>query len=105
MISLSDGIPLGVTISNKIKSKIWSNEYIDLRCILPYQKKDPFTLLISPEVVNLQPNPKSKYPLSTNQWTDAFLCIRIQKYPLEVPHLLKYMSFVRELCKLYGDSA
>ncbi|XP_062598861.1 uncharacterized protein LOC134260311 [Saccostrea cucullata] len=93
---------------NKIKSKIWSNEFIDLRSLLTHQEEDPVTLLITPGVINLQHSQKSKTPLSINQWTDAFLvftCIVIQQKPTEAPHLLKYMSFIRELQKLHGDSA
>ena len=66
------------------------------------------TLVISPGMINLQQNTKTKNPLSINQWTDAFLvfiCIKIEKEPSEAPHLLKYLSFVRELHRLHGDSA
>ena len=35
----------------------------------------------------------------------VFICIKIEKEPSEAPHLLKYLSFVRELHKLHGDSA
>lgn len=107
-IQITDGIPLGASISVKIKSKIWSNEYIDIRCLLSHQEEDPVTLLVSPGIINLQHTSKSKTPLSINQWTDAFLvftCITIQKKPELAPHLLKYMSFVREMHKLHGDSA
>ncbi|XP_062566820.1 uncharacterized protein LOC134229119 [Saccostrea cucullata] len=107
-ISITDGIPLGATVPYKIKSKIWSNEFIDLRGLLTHQEEDPVTLLITPGVINLQHSRKSKTPLSINQWTDAFLvftCIVIQQKPNEAPHLLKYMSFIRELQKLHGDSA
>ncbi|XP_062590953.1 uncharacterized protein LOC134252480 [Saccostrea cucullata] len=107
-IPITDGIPLGATVPNKIKSKIWSNEFIDLRSLLTHQEEDPVTLLITPGVINLQHSQKSKTPLSINQWTDAFLvftCIVIQQKPTEAPHLLKYMSFIRELQKLHGDSA
>lgn len=107
-IQITDGIPLGASISVKIKSKILSNEYIDIRCLLSHQEEDPVTLLVSPRIINLQHTSKSKTPLSINQWTGAvlvFTCINIQKKPELAPHLLKYMSFVREMHKLHGDSA
>lgn len=91
-ISITDGIPLGAAVSSKIKSKIWSNEFVDLRCLLSHQQEDPVTLLITPGVINLQHCQKLKSPLSINQWTDAFLvfiCIVLQKNPTEAPHLLK----------------
>lgn len=50
---------------------------------------------------------KIKTPFSINQWTYAFLvftCINIQEKKLELAsHLLKYMSFVREMHMLHGD--
>lgn len=61
-IQITDGIPLGASISVKIKSKIWSNEYIDVRCLLSHQEEDPVTLLVSPGVINLQHTSKSKSP-------------------------------------------
>ncbi|XP_061170772.1 uncharacterized protein LOC133180246 [Saccostrea echinata] len=107
-ISITDGIPLGATVPSKIKSKIWSNEFIDLRSLLTHQEEDPVTLMITPGVINLQYSQKSKTPLSINQLTDTFLiftCIIIQQKPAEAPHLLRYMSFIRELQKLRRDSA
>lgn len=65
-------------------------------------------LLVSFGVINLQHTSKSKTPLSINQWTYAFLvftCINIQKKTELAHHLLKYMSFVKEMHKLHGDSA
>ena len=33
VISVTDGDPLGAAIPIKVKSKIWSDEFIDLRCL------------------------------------------------------------------------
>ncbi|XP_062592630.1 uncharacterized protein LOC134254963 isoform X2 [Saccostrea cucullata] len=108
IISVTEGIPLGATVSSKIKSKVWANEFFDLRLLLSRQEEDPLMLSISPGVINVQHTLKPKTPMSINQWTDAFLIfisIRIQKNSSEAPHLLKYMSFIREMHKLYGDAA
>ncbi|XP_056006759.1 uncharacterized protein LOC125660074 [Ostrea edulis] len=107
-ISITDGIPLGASTPSKIKTIIWANEFIDLRCLLLHQEEDPVTLFITPGIINFQHSQKSKTPLSINQWTDAFLvfkCIILQKDPTQAPHLLKYMAFIRELQKLHGDAA
>lgn len=88
ILSVTDGIPLGAAISNKV---ILSSEFIDLRCLLPHYEENPLTLVISPGVINLQQNTNSKNPLSINQRTDAFLvfvCIMIEKDPSEAPHLV-----------------
>lgn len=44
--------------------------------------------------INVQHNAKAKTPLSLHQWTDAFLiftCFYLDKFPLEAPHLSKYL--------------
>uniref|UniRef100_A0A8W8NJ74 C3H1-type domain-containing protein n=1 Tax=Magallana gigas TaxID=29159 RepID=A0A8W8NJ74_MAGGI len=72
------------------------------------EDEEPLTLCITPGVINVQHSLKSKTPMFISQWTDAFLIfinIRIQKHPSEAPHLLKYMSFIREMQRLHGDVA
>lgn len=106
LISVTEGIPLGSTIPQKIKAKIWSNEFFDLRVLLSHQDEEPLTLCITPGVINVQHSLKSKTPMFISQWTDAFLIFintRIQKHPSETPHLLKYVSFIREMQRLHGD--
>lgn len=108
VISLSEGIPLGATVSQKIKAKIWSNEFFDLRVLLSHQEEEPLMLSLNSGVIKVQHTMKSKTPMFISQWTDAFLIfinIRIQKHPSEAPHLLKYISFIREMQRLHGDTA
>lgn len=104
---LEDGIPLGTTVSHKIKTKIWSDEFIDLRSLLSF-REDPLSVTISTGVINLHQDPKFKAPISIAQWTDAFLifsAIYLQKFPDQAPHLLKYCHTIRELHRLHGDTA
>ena len=106
-VTLTEGIPLGATVSAKLKTKIWTNEYFDLRNLLSNQEEDPLMLSISPGVINVQHTLKAEPPMSINQWTDSFLifmCIRLERNPLEAPHLLKYMSMIREMHRLYGEA-
>ena len=56
VISVTDGDPLGAAIPIKVKSKIWSDEFIDLRCLFPHHEENPLTLVISPGMINLQKN-------------------------------------------------
>lgn len=65
-------------------------------------------LSLNSGVIKVQHTMKSKTPMFISQWTDAFLIfinIRIQKHPSEAPHLLKYISFIREMQRLHGDTA
>ncbi|MCG8048416.1 MAG: hypothetical protein N0E48_22825, partial [Candidatus Thiodiazotropha endolucinida] len=103
----SDGIPLGATVPQKIKSKIWNNEYIDIRVLLPNDKEDPLSVSIIPGAITLQQTAK-KPPLTLNQWTTCFhifMAVYLEKKLGEAPHLLKYCEFVRELNYDHGDSA
>lgn len=103
----SDGIPLGAVVPLKIKSKIWNNEFIDLRLLLPNQKEDPLSVSIVPGTITLQQTSK-KVPLSLNQWTTCFhiyMAIYIEKKLEEASHLLKYCEFIRDLNYDHGDSA
>ena len=98
---------MGASVSQSLKAKIWSNEFIDLRTVLTF-KEDPLSVTISSGVINLNQESKFKTPISIGQWTDAFLvfsAIYLEKYPNDDPHLLKYCHMVRELQRLYGDAA
>lgn len=104
---ISDGIPLSSSVSIKIKSKVWNNEFIDFRTLLS-TREEPLSVSISSGVINLHQGPKFKTPISITQWTDAFFifaAVYIEKYPTEAPHLLKYGHTIREIHQLHGDNA
>ncbi|XP_062593510.1 uncharacterized protein LOC134254984 isoform X3 [Saccostrea cucullata] len=89
---VSDGIPLGSSVSSKLKSKIWNNEFIDFQS-LQNTREEPLSVSISTGVIKLHQSPKFKSPISISQWTDAFFvfsAVYIEKYPAEAPNLLKY---------------
>ncbi|XP_076083533.1 uncharacterized protein LOC143054404 [Mytilus galloprovincialis] len=106
-IQVSDGIPLGATVSQKIKEKIWSDEFIDMNSLTSSYVEDPFSLFVSNRKFSLYNNSRSnKPPLSIEQWTSAYLVfsdIYIEKCPEEARHLLKYGHNIREMYDLYGD--
>ena len=84
---LDEGIPLGASVSQKLKAKIWSNEFTDLRTVLTF-KEDSLSVTISSGVINLNQESKFKTPISIGQWTDAFLvfsAIYLEKYPNDAP--------------------
>ncbi|XP_056018346.1 uncharacterized protein LOC130054061 [Ostrea edulis] len=107
-IKMLDAVPLGATISVKLKNKIWANEFVDLRSLLPDQSEEPLSITIKAGKIDVEHTSKNKSPLSINQWTDAFLIfstIYIQKNPQEAGNLLKYCFSVREMSHIYIDSA
>lgn len=104
---ITDGIPLSSSVSVKIKSKVWNNEFIDFRTLLS-TREEPLSVSISSGVINLHQGPRFKTPISIAQWTDAFFifaAVYIEKYPSEAPHLLKYGHMIREIHQLHGDNA
>lgn len=106
-LDIKDGIPLGASVSIKLRQKIWCNEYIDLKSLLD-TKDEPLSVTISTGVINLHQGQKSKVPISLGQWTDAFLifsAIYLEKFPTEAPNLLKYCHMIREMQYLHGDQA
>ena len=81
---LDEGIPLVASVLQKLKAKIWSNEFTDLRTVLTF-KEDSLSVTISSGVINLNQDSKFKNPISIGQWTDAFLvfsAIYLEKYPM-----------------------
>jgi hypothetical protein len=107
-IQLTDCVPLGATVSSKIKLKIWNNEFVDLKLLLPNSHEEPLSIMVKAGKIELQQTSSNKNPISIHQWTDAFLIfssIYLQKFPQEAGNLLKYMFTVRDINKLHGDQA
>ncbi|KAK3091385.1 hypothetical protein FSP39_019479 [Pinctada imbricata] len=99
-LNFSNHIPLGATVSDKIKQKIWGDVYFDIKLLLPNQQEENFSVSIERGAINFQQGKFNKFPISLNQWTSAFIiftAIYIQRKPLEAPHLLKYLYMIREM--------
>lgn len=99
---------LGQASVRKKTQKIWDNEFIDLKLLLPNHFDDPVSVTFGAGSINFQHGNKPKSPLTIYQWTDAFLifsCIFLQKFPSEAPNLVKYCSIVREIYTLSSDGA
>nr|XP_034335302.1 uncharacterized protein LOC117692196 isoform X1 [Crassostrea gigas]XP_034335303.1 uncharacterized protein LOC117692196 isoform X1 [Crassostrea gigas]XP_034335304.1 uncharacterized protein LOC117692196 isoform X1 [Crassostrea gigas] len=105
-IHLSDCVPLGASVSSKLKLKIWNNEFVDLKNLLPTSGDEPLSIVVQAGKIELQQAASHKTPITIHQWTDAFLVfstIYLQKFPHEACNLLKYMFTIREIHKLHGD--
>ncbi|XP_056001605.1 uncharacterized protein LOC130048632 [Ostrea edulis] len=107
-IQLTDSVPLGATVSAKVKLKIWNNEFVDLKFLLPNSTEEPLSIMVKSGKIELQQASTNKNPITIHQWTDAyliFISIYLQKFPQEASNLLKYMYQIREISKLHGDQA
>ena len=94
--------------SEKIQSKIWANEYIDLGTLLhrtsPSDYKYNFVVQTTQSndrpVISLEPAQKAKRIIAIDQWITAFqtfVAIYTVRFPKDAPALMKYSETVRDL--------
>lgn len=53
-IHLSDCMPLGASVSSKLKLKIWNNEFVDLKDLLPTLGDEPLLIVVQAGKIELQ---------------------------------------------------
>ena len=107
-LSLNDGIQLGANVPLRVKQKIWSDQFVDLKTLLPSFKESTVSIQIEQNSLSFTNTQKSQNQLSIHQWTTAFItfmAIYIEKKPEDAPHLLKYCNTIREISASSGDSA
>ena len=107
-IQLTDCVPLGATVSAKLKLKIWNNEFVELKSLLPNSNEEPLSIMVKAGKIELQQASTNKNSITIHQWTDAFLIfisIYLQKFPQEASNLLKYLYTIRVINKLHGEQA
>ena len=96
---------LGFHVSENIKNKIISGQYVDLGSLLDMQLGEPETRTLefsqSGQLV-MKPMLKSKTISTIEMWSDAFLVyasIFLAAHPHRVQEILKYMNVVRLAAK------
>lgn len=105
---LSGNVPLGMQISDKIRAKILSNEYVDFGSLLNKHNdsNNAYQLCVSEtrdgrgSSFVMEPKFKNTTIANIEMWTSAFqifVAIYSEKFNLEVPGLMKYGSTIREL--------
>ena len=109
-ISVNDGIPLGANVPLRVKNKIWADQFVDFKTLLPNYKEQTVSIQIESNSLSFsdQSSSKSQSQISIEQWTTAFfsfMAIYLVKQPLEGPNLLKYGSVIREIASSHGDAA
>ena len=99
-------LPLATRVPDKIKAKIWANEYVDLGSLQSNslgEESYTFKLQNGEEgkpVFTVVPNEKRRTIRNIDQWTavfQTFVAVYSEKYPQATPGLMKYSSIVREL--------
>ncbi|XP_048247030.1 uncharacterized protein LOC125377488 [Haliotis rufescens] len=102
----STSIPLGFGVGDKLKAKIWQNEFIEISSLLSGDTHDQnLTINVNGQSVNVSDSSKKMF-LSIDKWVSAFhifMSVHIQKYPEDVQVMLKYVSTIRELAQKGGN--
>ena len=99
-------VPLASRVSDKIQSKIWANEYIDLGTLLqiasPNQSQYNFVVQTPHSsdrpVISLEPAQKPKRIGTIDQWISpfqTFVAIYTVRPPTDAPASMKYSETVR----------
>jgi hypothetical protein len=103
--------PLALGISPKVKSQIWSNEYVDLGSSINTKfSKQPYTI-VEPHGGGFaleKRNPPTYQFDSVSHWLSAFhvfVGIYSEKYPNEIGSLMKYAHTIQNLARLSCDIA
>ena len=95
-------------MSDKIQSKIWANEYIDLGNLLQIasSNQSQYNFVVQTPhssdrpVISLKPAQKPKRIATIDQWISAFqtfVAIYTVRSPTDAPALMKYSETVRDL--------
>ena len=103
----SGTLSIDAKVTNKLKEKIWSNEYIDFGSLLVnpvLANKFHLTFNNSQDgqipALSLEPNVKPKKVKSIEMWGNAFrifVGVYTQKFPNEAPLLMKYSEIIHDL--------
>ncbi|XP_076073395.1 uncharacterized protein LOC143045003 [Mytilus galloprovincialis] len=111
--TFQSALPVGATVSDEIKGKIWANEYINFDILLPEDDMIDKPIPLSVERDN-QNQPRLVFNESTgskkirtiDQWISAFsayMVIYCQKFTDAFEDLITYMETVREIAKSNGQ--
>ena len=108
-------VNLGARVNDKVKAKIWANEYVDFGALLSVAPpREKFALSMTsvngdssgqPQLT-LEPFLTPKKVTNINQWLTAFttfVSIYAEKASDDAPKLMKYCEVVRDLSFKSGD--
>ena len=96
--------PLGADLSDKLKGKIWANEFIDFLDLTHPVQQQPHQISVqsgeSHQLVSIMPQTRVRQISSIDQWTSDFLvfgAVYTQRFPHSPPGLFKYAEIVRDI--------
>ena len=97
-------LPLGATLSPKLKSKIWAGEFVELTALGSSAPDPPMSITVdngsAKHTVAISSSSKTATINNIYHWTDLFhtyAAVYTERYPDQGPHLFKYCSIVRSM--------
>ncbi|XP_061170527.1 uncharacterized protein LOC133179840 [Saccostrea echinata] len=114
---VSSSVPIEARVSDKIKSKIWSKQYVDMALLLKKEKgKSKYSIKVEEQdqtgkvvIHNMQSTDDDEFrdgSLSLHDWVTAwnrYATIYCIKDTLAQPKLAKHMESVRQIAEEKGD--
>ena len=103
----SASLPLHATVNQKVKEKIWSNEFIELSTVFEddLRMNSNISLNFTETGATVVTNPRKRF-ITIEQWTDTFAkyasVMRI-KYSESAEALAQYSATVRSIAKSNGN--
>ena len=99
--------PVDFHVNDKIRSKIWANEYVEMASLVEHRSEPEFSVVArgQSEFRIIQQAPPKKID-HIGQWNSAFmiyLAIYCKKYPNQISNLIQYSKRVRSLASKGGD--
>ena len=92
-------VPLGMHVDSATKSKIWSNQFVDLSLLLSRKLSQSFKVVYENDELTMVPK-KKVFQLNMDQWNQAFtiyMSIYVEKFPLQSASMLQYMGHIQEM--------
>ena len=100
-------VPLGMHVDTGTKSKIWSNQFIDLSILLSRQTSQSYKIQLEDNQLTMTPK-KKIFMLNMEQWNQAFMIymsVYVEKYPDQAIHMLQYIGHIQEMAQMSGENA
>jgi len=113
LVFSSIALELGGNVTDKVKARVWANEFVDFSLLLSVSPSpDRYSLSVNTSSLSsgahltLEPCKTSKKVTTINQWISAFhtfVAIYVVRFPNEAPKLMKYCEIVRDIAAKSGD--
>lgn len=102
----SSSLEIDSRVNDKLKAKIWNNEYVEFNALISSQGNNRFQLSFqnlessNGPAICLEPMNQSQKIVNINQWLQAFhvfVGVYTRRFPSEAPGLMKYCEIIQDL--------